>query len=219
MSFKFNRSCWVESVEDSLLRSKNSKTVAPDNVSICGERQGSGAKGVEITPPRRRGPPSIGDKIAFARLLFTSWAGLLKNDEHIIMLFNRLEVDLDRSRQAMVDLGIVRACGWCDENSPDGSCCGRGLEQKYDAILLLINLMLGVGLPDKRSRADSCHFLGPNGCLLKVRHMLCVDYLCPDLEKNLGLQSLIKMQTVAGEEIKSVFTLHEATKKVVLSLE
>lgn len=121
------------------------------------------------------------------------------------------------TRQSMIDLGIVRACVRCDERAPEGSCCGCGLEWKYDAVLLVMNLMPGTSLPERRLRSDSCLFLGLQGCQHGVRHTLCADSLCPDLEDALGQSPLIRMQTVAGDEIGSAFLLYEAVKKVVLS--
>jgi len=59
-----------------------------------------------------------------------------------------------------------------------------------------MNLMLGAGLPERRSRADSSYFLGQEGCGLKVRQMLCIDYLCPELEEALGPNALIKFKAL-----------------------
>ncbi|MHC1727681.1 MAG: hypothetical protein AB9866_17040 [Syntrophobacteraceae bacterium] len=48
--------------------------------------------------------------------------------------------------------------------------------------------------------------------------MLCIDYLCPELEDSLGRESLIKIQIVSGEEIESAFLLQEAIKNKIRTL-
>lgn len=45
--------------------------------------------------------------------------------------------------------------------------------------------------------------------------MPCLDYLCPELEQALGRKSLIRLQTVSGEEIMSAFLLQEATRETL----
>ena len=205
MSYKFNRDCWVESFEEKLLCAKASQAMTVED-----KITGTGCFGHEAFRP-----PEIEEKIASAEHLFAKWIDALRKNDRIYPLINRLEANLENSRHSMHDLGIVRACTRCDENAPEGSCCSRGLEAKYGPILLLMNLMLGASLPERRHREDSCYFLGPKGCMLKVRHMLCVDYLCPELEKALGIKSMIEIQTVSGEEILSAFLLREAIKQTM----
>jgi hypothetical protein len=205
MSYKFNRNCWVESVEERLfcddLHGDESSTDRSDREE-CGPAE----------------PATIEAMIESAQSLFARWGEELRQEERICRLIRQLETDLENSRHAMHDLGIFRACARCDATAPAGSCCSRGLERKYSPILLVMNLMLGTALPERRLREDSCYFLGSNGCGLKVRHMLCVDYLCPELERALGGKSLIEIQTVSGEEIRSAFLLREAVKKTIQML-
>jgi hypothetical protein len=80
-------------------------------------------------------------------------------------------------------------------------------------ILLLLNLLLGVDLNQARSREDSCFFLGPRGCRLRVRSLLCIEYLCPELEEALGHEGVIRMQVATGGELEYSFLLCEAVKK------
>jgi hypothetical protein len=193
MSYKFNRNCWMESLEERLYCGRDSKREAPLMQRIT--------------------EPGIEDKIAGAERIFAKWGGQLKGDAGIREFIQRLEVRLEDSRRCMQDLEIFSMCARCDETAPEGSCCSTGLERKYGPITLLMNLLLGAALPKRRQRTDSCYFLGPTGCMLKVRHMLCVDYLCPELEKALGRKALMEIQTVSGEEITAAFLLFESLKK------
>lgn len=203
MSFKFNRNCWVESLEERLFCAKGREETGI--ISTDGIQSGRGGAATEK-------PAAIREMIAGARDLFARYGDAIQGDERIRRLIYRLKTNLEDSAQSMKDLGIFRACARCDETAPEGSCCCRGLERKYSPVLLLMNLILGAGLPERRLREDSCYFLGPKGCCLKVRHELCIDYLCPELEEMLGRESLIKIQTVSGEEITSAFLLYEAVK-------
>ncbi len=93
------------------------------------------------------------------------------------------------SMQAMRALRVVQACKWCEEQE-GGSCCGAGIENRYDPLQLLINLLLDVSLPDRQKYPDSCYFLETDGCCLKARHVLCVNYLCKKLQENLSKDEL-----------------------------
>jgi hypothetical protein len=116
----------------------------------------------------------------------------------------------------MLTLGVVAECKNCEEKE-GGSCCGSGIENKYDVELLLINLLLGGSLRNHEPVGNSCFFLGKKGCKLTARHVLCVNYLCHKLQKKLTREELIALQTCAGEELDTLFILHEAIKKRIRS--
>ena len=111
----------------------------------------------------------------------------------------------------MLALQVVSECKSCEEEG--GSCCGSGIENKYDAVLLLINLLLGCSLENNEPVGNSCYFLGKNGCMLTARHVLCVNYICDKLQKKLNREELLALQTCAGEELDTLFILHESIKK------
>jgi hypothetical protein len=161
---------------------------------------------------------SIQEKIEVARQWYAVWGNALRQDTQIRDLLAELERNLKAGMNAMLDLGIVAACKRCDEEE-GGSCCGRGLENKFDVFLLLINLLLGATLPDSRSRGDSCYFLTERGCLLMLRLVLCVDYLCPKIRSGLPRDQLIKLQTISGDELVTGFILYDAVKRFIRQVE
>lgn len=201
MGFKFNRGCWVESLDEFM-----TDEWAPHDT-----------RGNMLPRPELKEKLPIAVKIDLATDLYFRYKDRLLQNTRIQHLLAQLDQDLELSRQTMIDLGIVSACTSCDAASPVGSCCSTGLENKFDAALLLINLLLGIQLPQKTSRPDSCHFLGPMGCLLKARDMICIDYLCPELEKSLGTLGLMRIQTVSGYEIKTIFLLYNEIKRHFMS--
>ena len=80
---------------------------------------------------------SFEDKIKMARGLYDIWGEELKRDLCIHELLRKLEGCLENSREVMLKLGIVETCKLCDEEE-GGSCCGAGLENKFDTVLLRI---------------------------------------------------------------------------------
>lgn len=154
---------------------------------------------------------SIEEKIEEARALFEALEGRLRDDSRVRDLLCRFEENVRASKQAMRALGVVAACKWCEEQE-GGSCCGVGIENRYDSVQLLINLLLGVCLPDRHAYPDSCYFLQDDGCCLSARHVLCVNYLCAALKQTLSQEDLVALQTIVGEELDTGFALYEAVK-------
>lgn len=157
---------------------------------------------------------SIEEKVRLADELFATRGPALSNDSRICDLMEALSRKIEASSKAMVDFGIVGACRQCDEEE-GGSCCGAGIENRYSPVLLLANLLMGVPLSHERLVPNGCFFLGRYGCSLKVRHVLCVNFLCTKIEKMLALEDLIKLQHTTGDELDTVFVLHETIKKCI----
>ena len=160
---------------------------------------------------------SIKQKIALAHQIFADQEQELTRDHRINGLISQLQDDLRLSWKCMIDYGIGSRCAHCDSTAPQGSCCSQGLEDKYDTSLLIANLLLGLNLPRTHVRQESCFFLGYRGCTLRVRNMLCVDYLCPELEKELGPGSVAEIQNITAGEAKTTFLLCDAIKKIINS--
>ena len=157
-------------------------------------------------------PSSIYEKIEQAHNLFETCGSSLIEDPQIHALLRKLRDCIENTNQSMVTLGVVAECKNCEERE-GGSCCGSGIENKYDVELLLVNLLLEASLRDQQPSQNSCYFLGEKGCELLARHVLCVNYICEKLQKKLTREELIELQTCAGEELDTLFFLHEAIKK------
>jgi hypothetical protein len=155
---------------------------------------------------------SIQEKIEQAHYLYGACGDLLKQDPSIRTLLSKLQNCLENTEESMLKLGVVTECKLCEEEE-GGSCCGTGIENKYDVVLLLINLLLGASMPIQLQDENSCYFLGENGCTLTSRHVLCVNYICDKLQKKLARDELITLQNSAGKELDTLFILHEVIKK------
>jgi hypothetical protein len=154
------------------------------------------------------------EKVQAAHGLFARWGKLLQQDPLIRALLETVRQEVATSWRTMADLGVVAACKHCDEEEGK-SCCGRGLENKFDHYLLLMNLLLGVSLPESHVRPEDCYFLTRTGCCLKVRLFLCVDFLCPGILSRLSREALIILQTVSGNELTAAFRAYDAIKRVI----
>jgi hypothetical protein len=154
----------------------------------------------------------IENKISWAR----SWADVCKNDlpDNPLLgaLFDRYKDAVSRSRSEMTASGMVEVCRCCEEEE-GGSCCGAGLENRYNGILLLINFLLGVDIPEAHFDPESCFFLGPKGCRLIARHVICVNYICRKVTDNVDPEKILALRECEGVELETLFLLQENIKK------
>lgn len=119
---------------------------------------------------------------------------------------------ISRTWNAMGSLGVVSHCTNCAIHD-GGSCCGKGIEDHFDVPLLLINRLMGMELPECRWDEHGCWFLGPQGCLIKARHTLCVNYICKRLKAALPHAALMALSQAMVNETDAGFRLEEAVKK------
>ncbi|MEE4353100.1 MAG: hypothetical protein V2J25_09545 [Desulfatiglans sp.] len=159
-------------------------------------------------------PEGTEDKIAWAEQMFELFGRRLLDQSSIVDLLERLRGAIQASHQAMASSGIIEICRTCDQDE-GGSCCGIGLERKYDGWILLINLLLGVKVPRKKLYDKSCLFLGGDGCSLLARHVICVNYLCQKITRHIDPASIKALRDKEGEELNALFFLHEEIKMMV----
>ena len=155
---------------------------------------------------------SIKEKIARAETCYQEKGGKLLRDERTVTLLSRLKGAVRASRTEMIGAGIADECRRCEERE-GGSCCGAGMEKKYDDTLLLMNLLLGIELPKRRFDPSSCLFLGPEGCLLIARQVICVNYLCKKIEDRIDPSKIAILREKEGVELECLFLLKEHIKE------
>jgi len=156
----------------------------------------------------------IEEKIAWARTWEEKFGKALLEESRITDLLRRLKAATDASRLEMVKTGVAEVCRRCDQEE-GGSCCGVGIENRYDGWLLLINLLLGVILPSQRARPDACYFWGDQGCVLMARHILCINYLCKNVTDQIDPSRIATLREKEGAEADALFLLHERIKAVL----
>lgn len=156
----------------------------------------------------------IEDKIAWAQHCYKEFGDDLLKEKKLVDLLAHLKAAVVASRREMALTGIEEICRRCDREE-GGSCCGAGLENRYDGWLLLINLLLGVKLPKTRQQTDSCFLSGKSGCLLMARHVICINYLCKKITNLFEPRTIMKMREKESEEVNTLFVLHERIKTVL----
>jgi len=155
----------------------------------------------------------IEDRIKRAKELYLEHKNLFMNDPLIQgYLIKVMDTSISCSI-AMDDAGIINTCRICDTEE-GGSCCAKGIDERYDETLLLINLLLGIDLPDCRPGKKDCFFLGKDGCSLKARHVLCVNYLCRRAEEEADPEKLMLLRDVEGVLLETIFHLHDRIKRL-----
>jgi hypothetical protein len=154
----------------------------------------------------------IEEKIAWAEALHSRLRQDLLQDPTVAQLLKDLRGAIQDSHHEMLGAGIVATCADCEKRG-GGSCCGAGLENHYSGLLLLINLLLDVRLPTKRHDPASCFFLGKEGCQLLARHVLCVNYLCKEINDRVDSDKIRCLREKEGVELERLFLLHEHIKK------
>ena len=156
----------------------------------------------------------IDAKIAWAEKRYHEVIGELLGDQEIPELLDKLKRAIHASHREMDEAGVVNECRDCEERE-GGSCCGAGLENRYDGSLLLINLLLGVKLPKQGYDPSSCFFLGEQGCRLLARHVICVNYLCKKIADHIHPDKIAALQEKEGVELERLFYLQERIKKKI----
>ena len=157
---------------------------------------------------------TINEKITIAKELHGRWGEALRADPGICAQLRELSGRVEASSSLCLLSGVARACRLCDREE-GGSCCGAGIEDRYTSELLLINLMLGVTLPESRNSANSCHFWGERGCVLPARDILCINYLCLRLQQTIAREKLFQLQEANGLEMELLFTLHDRIRNFI----
>ncbi len=135
-------------------------------------------------------------------------------DSQVCALLKGLDMDIEATQSAMVRAGIVNECSDC-AMSGQGTCCGVRTGYKCDSILLLINLLLGRNLPSVPADAHLCHFLTKQGCALRARHVICINFVCQRLRDVIPHNLLCNVQEIAGRDIDALFVLEECIRKKI----
>jgi hypothetical protein len=148
-------------------------------------------------------------EIRQARALYSVFGQRLMKERGIAQGIQAYQAAISETYARMADLGIIEACTQC-ATTRAGSCCFHGVEEWYDHVVLLINLLLGVELPETREMPGGCLFLGIQGCKLVARNAFCVNYLCPGLIDSLAEGKKKDLLSVSGKELFCGWELEKA---------
>jgi hypothetical protein len=154
---------------------------------------------------------SIEDKLKWAHSLYAGFGADLKNERIISDMLENYRKNINSTWKAMEESGIIEECTRCAVQD-GGSCCGQGIENKFDVITLLVNLLLGTRLPEQPWDPTGCWFLGEKGCLLTARHVICVNFMCKRLYAVVPVEKIRLVQSAMQAETDAGFLLEEYIK-------
>ena len=134
----------------------------------------------------------------------------LLEDEELSALLKAHEHAFLKAQKAMEETGAASFCARCGREGR--SCCGADMELHCDDALLLANLLVGVKFPSRRLYPKGCFFLGEEGCILRLRPLICRNFVCPELSAALGLEKTTLLQEALEEEARALFLVTERLK-------
>jgi hypothetical protein len=143
----------------------------------------------------------IRQKIALARDLMDARGMELAGDQVLQRLLEGYDAAINDTFACMRELDLGGLCGMCATSVEGGGCCGRGIDEWYDHYLMLMNMMLGIGLPESRHDPSGCFFLGPSGCTIRARYHFCVNYLCYRIHEKYTDEELQRLGAASGREL------------------
>ena len=160
---------------------------------------------------------SIEEKISWADICFKKYKKTILDDIKVQQLLEAFRKASSESFEEMIEIGLVDECRECEEEE-GGTCCGKGIENRYSGTLLLINLLLGIKLPAEAFEPKSCFFLGAKGCSLRARHVICVNYICKKITDRIPGQEINHLREIEGAELDILFILNERVKSVLRNI-
>ena len=138
----------------------------------------------------------VEEEISRAKALYHLYGKAMSRDKDLMGLMGRYRKAIMDTRETMQEVGVLSSCSGCADAKP-GGCCFEGVEEWYDHVLLLVNLMLGIDVPESRENPGCCIFAGSKGCKLLARYSFCANYLCPNLKTSLKpLLSSLSMRSL-----------------------
>ena len=140
---------------------------------------------------------TVEDKLTTGRQLFALHGSTLLQQEDIVASLNRLRQyeAMLTSRMEAMDMG--RRCSSCAA-TPGGGCCSSYMAANTDAVLLLINLLIGMEVSIQHGNGIECCFLGSKGCILKIKPIFCLNYNCSHIKEAASIQQMALLEQAAA---------------------
>ena len=121
-----------------------------------------------------------------------------------------------RVTEAMRSMGMSELCAECGAQ-PGGGCCSAMMANETDAMLLLINLSAGFEASPRREDDHECCFLGPEGCSLKFKPFLCLNYLCRSIYAGTTREQLARIQGATSQFLGQLVLVEELVRQQLVA--
>ncbi|MGD9158139.1 MAG: hypothetical protein PVG39_07025 [Desulfobacteraceae bacterium] len=155
---------------------------------------------------------NIAEQIEKANELYSLYGSQILKDNKCSSMLKEFNAAIEDSWKLMKELGVVNICSVCADEKP-GGCCHFGIETCYTNMLILMNLLLGVKIPEQRTLDNNCLFAGEHGCLLKARFKTCIHHLCPEIKDSLNEYDMFRLRAITNYEIRLGAQLETAIRE------
>jgi len=136
----------------------------------------------------------------------------LKADHEIQEHLNQLLHLQEEVTETMRCMGLLELCAECGGRTA-GGCCSAMMANETDSMLLLINLSAGFEVSPKRDDDYECCFLGSEGCSLKFKPFLCLNYLCRRIQTESSPLQLARLQGATAGFLGQILVLEELIRR------
>lgn len=151
-------------------------------------------------------------KLQNAHRLHREFGARLAADREIREQLTKLLRLREEVAEAMRCMGLPELCAECGSRTA-GGCCSAMMANESDSMLLLINLSAGFEVSPKRDDDFECCFLGPDGCSLKFKPFLCLNYLCRRIQTESTPEQLARLQGATSEFLGQILILEELIRR------
>ncbi len=109
----------------------------------------------------------------------------------------------------MADMDMGRICSGCAARV-DGGCCSTYMgNENNDALLLLMNHLAGVEVSLVCDNGVECSFLGKKGCILLLKPIFCLNYLCKQIRARASAEEIILLEQKSGALLTAQYQLEQ----------
>jgi len=140
---------------------------------------------------------SVEEKLEVSRRLFAEHGSSLLQQQEIIGGLARLQQDESALNEQMRAMDMGNRCSACAEQA-GGGCCSGYMAGNSDAILLLINQLMGIEVKIQHANDVECCFLGSFGCTLQIKPIFCLNYNCSHIKEAASPRRMEKLEKRAA---------------------
>jgi len=164
----------------------------------------------------------VNTKLTIARTLFEEVGRYLTECGDIrisLELIKKLERNLQNQMAAMHMSTLCSQCG----SQKGGGCCSIVMANETDAVLFLMNMLLGREITRYRDDGFECFFLGNKGCTLLLKPFFCLNYNCKKIMSGNTREDIAKLEKTSAHLLNQQFALeqmirNELKRKKLLAL-
>lgn len=140
---------------------------------------------------------SVEEKLEVSRQLFAEHGQDLLQQQEIMNGFARLQQSETALNEQMRKMDMASRCSVCAAQAA-GGCCSSYMAANTDAVLLLINQLMGIEVKIQHANEIECCFLGSTGCILQIKPIFCLNYNCSHIRAAATPDQMQALEKKAG---------------------